>query len=354
MMRRILIIGLVLCSVVLANAADRNRLSMGEISVFLGQKSAVLTVKMDNKDYISDMQFDLVLPNGFSVATDADGNPIITTNSSRFTQTHSVQGKQLASGAYRVLCTSVSATPFVGSTGAVFYITLDVADDVEIGSYTAAMSNVVLSRLDAMYKPAGASTMITVQKRVRLTFVLDDETLKDDSVVVGSAISAPKVDQREGYTFSGWGEVPSVMPDSDLVFTAKFTVNRYTVTYYLDDELFAVDTLEYGATIVPPSVPEKKGYEFTGWEYVAATMPAGNQVYDGYYEWIHVPGDVNDDGKINTLDVVCIYNYILNGAQSGATLKQADVNEDGVVNSTDVVSTYNIIIGHDRRQNIEY
>jgi len=57
--------------------------------------------------------------------------------------------------------------------------------------------------------------------------------------------------------------------------------------------------------------------------------------------------DVNHDDKVNATDVVSIYNYIINGEQSGISTAQADVNGDDKVNATDVVSVYNYIINGD-------
>jgi len=61
--------------------------------------------------------------------------------------------------------------------------------------------------------------------------------------------------------------------------------------------------------------------------------------------------DVNRDGKVNATDVVSIYNYIINGEDSGVTTEQADVNGDQKVNATDVVSVYNYIINGDSAGN---
>ena len=58
-------------------------------------------------------------------------------------------------------------------------------------------------------------------------------------------------------------------------------------------------------------------------------------------------GDVNRDARVNSADVVAIYNYIVNGAASGISNTSADVNRDGDVNSADAVTVYNIIINGD-------
>lgn len=55
--------------------------------------------------------------------------------------------------------------------------------------------------------------------------------------------------------------------------------------------------------------------------------------------------DVNNDGVINSSDVVAVYNYINQGDASGYTLVQADVNGDKMVNSSDAVEIYNQIAG---------
>ena len=56
-----------------------------------------------------------------------------------------------------------------------------------------------------------------------------------------------------------------------------------------------------------------------------------------------MPGDVNDDGVVNVLDVVLLVNSILNG-DSANDYPQADLNEDGLLNVLDVVLIVNIIL----------
>ena len=51
-------------------------------------------------------------------------------------------------------------------------------------------------------------------------------------------------------------------------------------------------------------------------------------------------GDLNNDGVVNTLDVVMLINIIFGGDQG---IMYADVNGDGVVNTLDLVMTVNII-----------
>ena len=57
-------------------------------------------------------------------------------------------------------------------------------------------------------------------------------------------------------------------------------------------------------------------------------------------------GDVNQDGSLNILDLVCISNIILGGGTSGGidyTLWASDVNTDADINIQDIVMLVNII-----------
>ena len=58
----------------------------------------------------------------------------------------------------------------------------------------------------------------------------------------------------------------------------------------------------------------------------------------------YINEDINYDGKVNSSDVVGIYNYIINADASGRVVWEADVNGDGLVNSADVIKIYNRII----------
>ena len=56
-----------------------------------------------------------------------------------------------------------------------------------------------------------------------------------------------------------------------------------------------------------------------------------------------VPGDVNNDGKVNVSDVTALVNMILGVASMDQ--ERADVNGDGKVNVSDVTALINIILG---------
>ena len=105
-------------------------------------------------------------------------------------------------------------------------------------------------------------------------YVVDGEEYKRTEVDYGAEIPVEAAPEKEGHTFSGWSEVPATMPAGDVTVTGTFTVNTYTITYYLDGEEYATADVTYGSAIEPIADPEKEGYKFSGWEGLPETMPA--------------------------------------------------------------------------------
>ena len=117
----------------------------------------------------------------------------------------------------------------------------------------------------------------------QLTYTVDGETVKAESVVYGTAITLLEEPSKEGYTFSGWQDVFVTMPARDIAISGTFTVNNYLVTFKIGDEVISSSSLAFGSAIVSPEAPAKEGHTFLGWGDVAATVPAGNVTYEGSY-----------------------------------------------------------------------
>lgn len=110
----------------------------------------------------------------------------------------------------------------------------------------------------------------------KLTYSVDGEEYKSYVLDYGTTVMPEASPTKEGYTFTGWSEIPETMPANDVTVTGSFIVNKYQVTYIIDGEVFATDYVEYGKDIVPPIVEEKDGFTFSGWADVPETMPAYN------------------------------------------------------------------------------
>ena len=116
-----------------------------------------------------------------------------------------------------------------------------------------------------------------------ITYMVDGEVYYQESLEYGSAIVVPDAPTNGDYTFSGWSEVPETMPAHDVTITGSFVTNTYTVTFMVDGEVYHQDSLEYGATIIVPEEPTKEGYTFSGWSEVPETMPAHDVTFTGTF-----------------------------------------------------------------------
>lgn len=94
---------------------------------------------------------------------------------------------------------------------------------------------------------------------------------------------------KTGYTFDVWSNMPEgdVMPTEDWEVTATFTINQYTITYMMDGEQYGdVATYDFGAPITAPAAPSKDGFTFTGWDNLPETMPADNLTINALFDKI--------------------------------------------------------------------
>ena len=116
-----------------------------------------------------------------------------------------------------------------------------------------------------------------------LTYKVDGEIYATDSIKYGATIELIEAPTKEGHTFSGWSEIPATMPANDVVIEGSFSINSYTVTYKVDGEVYKTETIEYGATIEPIEAPTKEGHTFSGWSEIPTTMPAKDIVVEGTF-----------------------------------------------------------------------
>jgi hypothetical protein len=116
----------------------------------------------------------------------------------------------------------------------------------------------------------------------KLIYMVDGEELSIEEIEESATITPMEVPTKEGYTFSGWSEIPETMPNHDVTVTGTFTINQYTITFKVGDNVYETQTLDYGSVIAVPEMPELTGYTFT-WSEVPETMPAGDVTIVGEY-----------------------------------------------------------------------
>ena len=109
----------------------------------------------------------------------------------------------------------------------------------------------------------------------KLTYFVDGELYKVVEVKCDESVDSEPYPEKEGFTFSGWSEIPATMPANDVNVYGTFSVNKYKLTFLVDDVEYVSYNIDYGsATRIPESIPQKENYEFISWSEVPETMPA--------------------------------------------------------------------------------
>jgi len=119
----------------------------------------------------------------------------------------------------------------------------------------------------------------------------------------GSKLSEPVMLPKSGVTFTGWyteqvgGKewdfAEDTMPANDMTLHARFTVNKYQLTYDNDGPMFVMD-LKFGSKLIEPAMTPKNGAAFMGWytersggkqwDFAEDTMPAADLTLYARYE----------------------------------------------------------------------
>ena len=137
-------------------------------------------------------------------------------------------------------------------------------------------------------------------------FMLDGELFATIPFEYDTPIIAPEVSEKTGYTFGGWDMTYQRMPAHDVTVTGYFTINSYTLSIYLNEELYSEAQVEYDSplNIVEPALPAD--YVFNGWlDEIPERMPAHDlEIYGTYtdYSVVHeLPAECN--GIVNIYDL---------------------------------------------------
>ena len=108
----------------------------------------------------------------------------------------------------------------------------------------------------------------------KVSYFVDGEAYQTEWLPEGETIIPATNPTKQGHTFSGWSEIPEKMPAHDVEVTGSFSINSYTLTYKVDGEEYRTSTVVYGAELTAETEPAKEGYTFSGWSEVPEKMPA--------------------------------------------------------------------------------
>lgn len=164
-----------------------------------------------------------------------------------------------------------------------------------------------------------------------VNYVVDGKEYKTFEVKEGDTITPEAEPTKEGYTFSGWSEIPEIMPAHDVTVTGTFAINKYKLIYMVDNEVYKSYEIEYNTIITPEAGPTKEGYSFSGWSEIPERMPAKDVTVSGTFTQ-----DVYEEGGNSyTID------------ENGATIVKGEDKEGEVlINATITINgkTYQVIV----------
>ena len=101
-------------------------------------------------------------------------------------------------------------------------LTTSVTSSSEPGTFDIVASGAEAQNYEISY----VKGTLTINPGVyKLIYKVDGEVYKSYDVVYGTAITPEAEPTKEGYTFSGWSEIPATMPAHDVTVTGTFTLD---------------------------------------------------------------------------------------------------------------------------------
>ena len=259
---------------------DSQNIQVENVAIRSGQ-TAPLTIRLlESISGCGGIQFDLLLPEGISIEKDSDGKEYkIASNQANDI---SCSLKAVDDKTYRFVLYSNSLKEFV--SGNLMDINLKAVKDKTSGNYPLSISNVILSdKKGNIYNDSGASAIVLVTGCYSLSYLVDGEVYKTYELEEGANITPESAPTKEGYTFSGWSEIPVTMPAHDVTVEGSFSINKYKLVYQVDGVEYKGYEVEYGKTITPEPSPTKEGHTFSGWSTIPETMPAHDVTITGTF-----------------------------------------------------------------------
>lgn len=278
-----------------------NFLTMADLSVTAGT-TFTLPVSLENADQITAFQFRLLLPEGITVAREAegDGDPeYAIALSERKSTSHLISYTKNPDGSFLILAFSSKSAPFKGNSGTLLNVKLVAEGHLHSATYHAGISDITLESTTSgvRYTPKDFRNdlfLTAIPNAYRVTTAL---SLPNSGTTFGDGVYAPgtlvtaKVTPKAGFRFLNWQRESGQVVSSDAAYT--FTVSE------------------------------------------AVTLTA---------RMVRL-GDSDSDGSVDVFDATNTVNYIIEQTPPTFDFDAADVSPDfGTINVADVIGIIDIVL----------
>lgn len=128
--------------------SDDDKITVAEVGATKGQQAA-FGIDLENKTTdLTAYQFDLTLPDGFSLSVNDKGKFLVTKTSRYEDDNQTLNITKMEGNTYRFVCFSMSNEIITGTSGAILNAALTIGESVNEGSYEATISNIVVTKTD--------------------------------------------------------------------------------------------------------------------------------------------------------------------------------------------------------------
>ena len=177
------------------------------------------------------------------------------------------------------------------------------------------------------------------------------EVFETQTVAIGGRPVYPEPPVHEGYTFISWfpAEPPVILGPTTV--TANYIVRNWTVKFYdsLTGQKIASQFVPHGSAAQAPEPPVHEGYVFAGWDADFSCVTSNltvNALYGPAGVSPALPGDVDGDGSVSSVDALTVLRHALGIITLGQDgLAAADLNGDGAVDSSDALLILRAALG---------
>lgn len=119
-----------------ANDAQVDKLKVDDVALTAGEEKLIAIELVNSERLYSAFQFDLVLPEGVSIATNSKGKLVASLDAERMDD-HSLSVEKIGDNTYRFVAFSLTNAEFYGNSGALVNLTIKAADSLTKNAKTA-------------------------------------------------------------------------------------------------------------------------------------------------------------------------------------------------------------------------